>query len=73
MEDIGYNDTQLNDENEVVIDLSVIPPLNDQECRHETLVADPEDTIGDAVYHGCQNPKCGIGFYIRPNANKNIT
>lgn len=40
-------------------------PINDTECRHETLIPDPTDTIGDAVYHGCANYKCGVGFYIK--------
>lgn len=62
--DIGYNVN--NDDNEVVVDLSAIPPLNDVECPHTTIVVDPEDTIGNAVYHGCQNPKCGRGWYIHP-------
>lgn len=65
--DIGYNEDN-NDEHEVVIDLSVAEPLNDQECTHTTLIAEPDDTIGDAVYHGCANPQCGRGWYIRPNA-----
>lgn len=69
--DIGYNVD--NDDNEIVVDLSARPPLNDTECTHDVLVPDPEDTIGDAVYYGCQNPKCGRGWYIRQDANKNIT
>lgn len=40
-------------------------PIHDTECKHETLVADPDDTLGDAVYHGCANYKCGVGFYIQ--------
>lgn len=60
---IGYN--VANDLNEFV-DLVAMPPLNDTECKHETLIPDPDDTIGDAVYHGCSNYKCGVGFYIRP-------
>jgi hypothetical protein len=40
-------------------------PLNDTDCRHPKLIADPSDTIGDAVYHRCSNPKCGVGFYIK--------
>lgn len=39
-------------------------PANDVDCRHENLVADENDVIGDAVYHGCVNRKCGVGFYI---------
>lgn len=42
-------------------------PVNDTECKHNILIPDPDDTIGDAVYHGCSNYKCGVGFYIRPN------
>lgn len=41
-------------------------PINDTECKHPILIPDPEDTIGDAVYHGCSNYKCGVGFYIQP-------
>lgn len=40
-------------------------PINDTECTHETLIPDPEDTIGDAVYHGCANYKCGRGWYLK--------
>lgn len=61
---VGYNDNQLYDKDEI-IDLTGVPPLNDIECLHQTIVADLEDTIGDAIYHGCQNPKCGRGWYIR--------
>lgn len=59
---IGYNEP--NDANEVVIKMDEQVPINDPECQHE-LVADPEDTLGDAVYHGCIKPKCGVGFYIK--------
>lgn len=45
--------------------------LNDNSCQHEELIPNPKDTIGDAVYHGCANKKCGVGFYIRPNEDKN--
>ena len=61
--DSGYN---VGNDLDEYVDLVAMPPLNDLECKHETLVADPEDTIGDAVYHGCTNPKCGRGWYIRP-------
>lgn len=40
-------------------------PVNDVNCRHETLVPDPDDRIGSAVMHMCANPKCGVGFYIQ--------
>jgi hypothetical protein len=68
MEETMYNTD--NDENVVVAKMDEIAPINDPECRHETLVPDPDDTIGDAIYHGCANPKCGRGFYLK---NKNIT
>ena len=42
-------------------------PVNDTECRHPNLVPDPTDTIGEAIYHGCTNLECGVGFYITPN------
>lgn len=71
---IGYNDS--NDlyaavaENYLtrphVIKMDEQAPVNDIGCKHEVLIPNPDDTIGDAVYHGCTNYKCGIGFYIRP-------
>jgi hypothetical protein len=61
---VGYNVT--NDENVEIVKMDEQRPINDTDCRHETLVPDPEDTIGDAVYHGCINRKCGVGFYIQP-------
>jgi len=61
----SYN---VGNEKDEIIDLSGVPPINDIECQHETLVPDPTDTIGEAIYHGCSNPKCGRGWYIRPNA-----
>ena len=64
--DKGYN-VDNNDGNEL-IDMSEATPLNDLECTHETLVPDPDDKIGDAIYYGCQNPKCGRGWYIRTHA-----
>ena len=68
---VGYNVS--NDEDVVIVKMDEQAPINDTDCRHETLVPDPEDTIGDAVYHGCSNRKCGVGFYIQPTNNKNIT
>jgi hypothetical protein len=62
---VGYNRPQ-DDINDFVVKMDEQRPVNDIECKHTTLVPDPTDTIGDAVYHGCDNPKCGIGFYIRP-------
>ncbi len=61
---MGYNVT--NDEDVVIVKMDEQVPINDTDCRHETLVPDPDDTIGDAVYHGCTNRKCGVGFYIQP-------
>lgn len=72
---IGYNDNQddeyariagINQHTEIV-KMDEQKPINDTECRHPNLVPDPTDTIGDAVYNGCSNPRCGVGFYIRPN------
>lgn len=40
-------------------------PIHDNKCTHEQLVPDEDDRIGEAVYHGCANPKCGVGFYIK--------
>lgn len=71
---VGYNSTQLNDAyadvagvdaSTHIVKLDEQKPVNDTECKHETLIPDPEDTIGDAIYHGCANHKCGIGFYIK--------
>lgn len=64
-----YNDTQ-TDEGYEVIKMDEHAPINDTECRHETLIPNPDDTLGEAIYHGCANNKCGVGFYILP---KNIT
>lgn len=63
--DLGYNEATLNDDNAFVVKLDEQAPLNDTECKHESLVPDPDDTIGEAVYHGCANKRCGLGFYIR--------
>lgn len=70
---IGYNGG--NDENVEVVKMDEQKPINDTECRHEVLIPDPKDTIGDAVYHGCANHKCGVGFYINKDdpRNKNLT
>lgn len=56
-------DNTTDDEYEIV-KMDEQEPINDTNCTHENLIPDPEDTIGDAVYHGCSNKKCGIGFYI---------
>lgn len=61
---ISYNG--LNDDNVEIVKMDEQKPINDTECTHERLVPDPEDTIGDAVYHGCANYKCGRGWYITP-------
>jgi len=68
---LSYNDSN-NDLNDFVIDVAQNKPINDIDCKHVQLRAEPEDTIGDAVYHGCVNPRCGVGFYLKPT-NKNIT
>ena len=62
---VGYN-VNINDENVVIVKMDEQRSINDTDCRHETLVPNPEDTIGDAVYNGCSNRKCGVGFYIQP-------
>ena len=61
-DEVGYN--SINDENVEVVKMDEQRPINDTECTHETLVPDPEDTIGNAIYYGCANPKCGRGFYL---------
>jgi hypothetical protein len=72
------NSTQIsdngnNDENVIVTRMDESPPINDTSCKHETLIPRPDDTIGEAIYHECANYKCGVGFYIQPAKNKNIT
>lgn len=59
-----------NDDSYEVLRMDEHQPLNDSSCTHDNLIPDPTDTIGDAVYHGCQNRKCGMGFYIQ---NKNFS
>jgi len=54
-----------NDENVEIVKMDEHAPINDTECRHENLIPDPDDTIGDAMYHGCSNRLCGVGFYIK--------
>ena len=66
LSELGYNDTQLNDVHEIVVDTANTPPINDVTCEHTELIPDFEDTIGDAVYYGCANQKCGLGWYVRP-------
>jgi hypothetical protein len=71
---LGYNKAQ-NDLYAAVIDRDYLKthivkmdeqkPINDTSCQHENLVADTDDRIGDAVYHGCANPKCGVGYYVK--------
>ena len=63
--EVGYN--VANDENVEVVKMDEQKPINDTECKHETLIPDPQDTIGEAIYHGCENRKCGVGFYILPS------
>lgn len=63
--EIGYNKQQTNDDNEIVVKMDEQTPVHDTTCRHENLKADPDDRLGDAIYHGCTNPKCGVGFYIK--------
>ena len=57
----------------VLVKMDEQKPVNDTNCRHETLVADETDKIGDAVFHACANYKCGVGFYIHPTENKKLT
>ena len=62
--EIGYN-TSKHDADYEVVKLDEQSPIHDTECAHETLIPNPEDTIGDAVYNGCANRQCGFGWYIR--------
>lgn len=61
--EIGYNEPNVIDE--VVIKMDEQIPVNDTSCRHENLIPDKDDVLGGAVYHGCANLKCGVGFYIK--------
>lgn len=60
-----------NDVNVHVVKMDEQAPINDSNHEHR-LVADPSDTIGEAVYHGCIIPRCGLGFYIREEAPTSI-
>lgn len=59
----GIGDNVYNDLDEIVVEMGNQRPIHDPECKHETLIPEPEDTIGDAVYHGCA--VCPVGFYIQ--------
>jgi hypothetical protein len=61
--EMGYNSP--NDENVTIVKMDEQAPINDIECTHAVLVPDPDDTMGDAIYHGCANRKCGLGWYIK--------
>lgn len=63
-QEVGYN--SLNDDLYVeVVKMDEQSPINDTECQHPTLIPDPEDKLDNgSVYHGCANPKCGLGWYI---------
>lgn len=54
-----------NDESMIVVKLDEQRPLGDAACKHVQLIAEPDDTLGEAIYHGCANPKCDVGFYLR--------
>jgi hypothetical protein len=63
----NQQETMYNEVNAVYehIDMAKREPINDTECTHDEFIVDPTDTLGDAVYHGCANPKCGRGWYVR--------
>lgn len=71
---LGYNVTNNDDYAQLagvpepvqIVKMDEQQAVNDTECTHQTLIPDPNDTIGDAVYHGCSNYKCGRGWYIVP-------
>ena len=63
-EEISYNSTQ-DDEYVEIVKMDEQKPINDTECKHETLTPDFDDKIGTAVYYGCSNRKCGMGWYIQ--------
>ena len=54
-----------NDDNMMVVKLDEQVPLGDPDCKHVQLIADPSDRLGKAIYHGCSNPRCDVGFYLR--------
>lgn len=70
-QEVVYNKGNALDD--FVVKMDEQRPINNTECKHEVLIPDPTDTIGTAIYHGCATYKCGVGFYIQPAKNKNIT
>lgn len=67
-EEVVYNSTRLDESNVEVVKMDEQRPINDTECKHETLIPDPEDSLeSGAIYHGCANNKCGRGWYILPS------
>lgn len=58
--------TEDNNDKNVVVKMDEQRPINDIECKHKVLIPDPTDTIGDAIFHGCGNRLCGMGWYIQP-------
>lgn len=62
-EEVGYNTD--NDANVEIFKMDEHEPINDLECTHEVLIPNPDDTIGDAIYHGCANRQCGLGWYLK--------
>jgi len=59
-------DNASNDTNEFVVKMDEQVPINDTKCDHSVLIPDPDDTIGTAIYHGCANRQCGLGWYFQP-------
>ena len=64
MTEIRYN--ARNDDTMIVVKMDEQRSVNDTDCRHEQLIADPNDRLGKAIMHMCGNHKCGVGFYIQP-------
>lgn len=60
---MGYN-VDTNDDSMIVVKMDEQKAIHDTACMHDQLQPDYDDTIGGAIYHGCLNPQCGVGFYI---------
>lgn len=61
---IGYNSNQ-DDVNDFVVKMDEQAPVNDISCEHKEMIPNPDDRIGNAIYYGCANQKCGRGFYLQ--------
>lgn len=67
----GDNDDNVgnHESNVEVIKREDLKRMNDPNCKHENIVRDDSDTIGDNVAWGCQD--CGLGTFL-PKTVKRI-